>query len=234
MHITLVGTVDPGREGAGRAPNTLISIAGLESVPDKWSINYREVAMAARATGLETSCITIKHSNRGYLFHEQADYQFYLSQLERCIRCCGLPLHAYALMPDHVYLLLTSVDQVVVVKALDMLEHDYANYFNFYYRRLNKLLDLDFTLLPVEADQHLLLYSRYIESAPVRAGLVTHPADYPWTSYACNALGEDTGLLTPHMQYLALGADWQTRRSCYRGLFEERPVTACSLQSAVA
>jgi putative transposase len=203
-------------------------------VPDKLFNHYKEAVMTDSEVGLATSCITIKHSNRGILFHEQADYQFWLSQLGQCLRHFGLPLHAFSLMPDLVYLLLTSADKRLIIKALNMLEHNYADYFNFYYRRLQKLLNLDYSILPVEADQHYLLYSRYIESAPVRGGLSAHPADYPWTSYACNALGEDTGLLTHHAGYLALGPDMQGRRSCYRDLFEERPVSASSLQRAVA
>ena len=60
----------------------------------------------------------------------------------------------------------------------------------------------------------------HIELTPVRAGLVPHTADYPWSSYACNALGEDAGILTPHAKYMALGMDEQFRRWSYRQLLE--------------
>ena len=53
---------------------------------------------------------------------------------------------------------------------------------------------------------------------PVRVRLVDHPADYPWSSFTCNAEGEESGLLCPHPIYLALGRDDQERQSRYRDL----------------
>jgi putative transposase len=61
---------------------------------------------------------------------------------------------------------------------------------------------------------------RYIEMNPVRAGMVNHPAEYRWTSYAANALGVDNAVVTPHAEYLALGASPSDRQAVYRGLFD--------------
>jgi putative transposase len=36
---------------------------------------------------------------------------------------------------------------------------------------------------------------RYIELNPLRAGIVTHPADYPWSSYRYNGLGQPDDFL---------------------------------------
>ncbi len=170
---------------------------------------------------MNTYYVTIKNYNRGNLFYELADYQYCLSRISLFANQYGCQLHAYALMPDHVHLLLTSTRTTAIITALEILELNYGEYFNFYHRRVNRLLELDFSILPVDADQHLLMYCRYIELAPVRAMLMQHPADYHWSSYGFNAMGEDTGMLAPHAKYLALGVDEQTRRSCYRGLFVE-------------
>ena len=50
--------------------------------------------------------------------------------------------------------------------------------------------------------------------------MVSHPSDYPWSSYAFNALGKGNVLLTPHSLYLALGSDAMKRQDVYRALFE--------------
>ena len=42
---------------------------------------------------------------------------------------------------------------------------------------------------------------RYIELNPVRAGMVAGPADYPWSSYRFNALGQTDDLVTPHFEF---------------------------------
>lgn len=71
----------------------------------------------------------------------------------------------------------------------------------------------------VQSEDYLLACYRYIESNPVRAGLVTHPGDYLWSSYAANANGMGDGLITPHDEYLRLGSASNERQSAYRALF---------------
>ena len=63
---------------------------------------------------------------------------------------------------------------------------------------------------------------RYIELNPVRAGMVSHPADYSWSSYHNNAQGDENSLSTPHSLYRRLGRNADDRRSAYRPLFRAR------------
>ena len=64
---------------------------------------------------------------------------------------------------------------------------------------------------------------RYIELNPVRAqGMAEHPADYPWSSYHCNALGKDSPVITTRREYQRLGATDQDRQAAYRQLFRAR------------
>ena len=92
-------------------------------------------------------------------------------------------------------------------------------YFNRRYRRSGTLWEGRFRSCPTEAESYLLACQRYIELNPVRAGMVTHPADYRWSSFRANALGEPDPLLTPHPLYTALAADEGERRQAYRELF---------------
>jgi putative transposase len=63
---------------------------------------------------------------------------------------------------------------------------------------------------------------RYIELNPVRAGMVIYPADYPWSSYHFNALGQSNDLLVPHPEYLRLGESNEARQAAYRELFKHQ------------
>ena len=58
-----------------------------------------------------------------------------------------------------------------------------------------------------------------MELNPVRAGMIADPADYRWSSYRANPLGEQNAILTPHPLYLALAADCGERLKAYRALF---------------
>jgi putative transposase len=71
----------------------------------------------------------------------------------------------------------------------------------------------------VGEEDYLLGCYRYIELNPKRAGMVTHPSDYPWSSYRCNARGEANRLISPHPLYRALGQEEGECRRAYRGLF---------------
>ena len=64
---------------------------------------------------------------------------------------------------------------------------------------------------------------RYIELNPVRADMVAHPRDYPWSSYAHNAGGEagkHVDWLVAHREYLRLGRTTHERQAAYRQLFK--------------
>ena len=63
---------------------------------------------------------------------------------------------------------------------------------------------------------------RYIELNPVRAEMVVHPADYPWSSYHYNAVGQSDDLVTPHLEYRRLGKIADERQSAYGQLFKHR------------
>jgi len=56
---------------------------------------------------------------------------------------------------------------------------------------------------------------------PVRANMVSHPAEYFWSSYNINALAVISKLCTPHLSYIALGKNEKERANAYRGLFDE-------------
>jgi putative transposase len=51
--------------------------------------------------------------------------------------------------------------------------------------------------------------------------MVPHPADHPWSSWHGQVGERIDPLLTPHAEYLALGADAAARASTYRTLFDD-------------
>ena len=72
----------------------------------------------------------------------------------------------------------------------------------------------------VDSENYFLLVSRYIELNPVRASMVSHPSEYPWSSYRRNALGVSTEIITSHDCYQDLGKSYKARYLAYQALFE--------------
>src|SRR5260370_36561988 len=63
----------------------------------------------------------------------------------------------------------------------------------------------------VAADEHLLTVMRYVEANPLRAGLVSDLAAYPWSSYVVRGLGKGMGRVDEAPGWGALG-----KRECAR------------------
>jgi putative transposase len=60
---------------------------------------------------------------------------------------------------------------------------------------------------------------RYIELNPVRAGTVEDPADYRWSSYRSNGLGQADLKLTLHPVFLEIPHDAGERQPNYRQFY---------------
>lgn len=96
----------------------------------------------------------------------------------------------------------------------------YVQYFNYTYQRSGTLWEGRYKASLIDSEAYALICYRYIELNPVRADMVSHPAEYPWSSFRGNALGLHDKLLTPHPMFLALGGTDGERQVAYTALFE--------------
>lgn len=99
-----------------------------------------------------------------------------------------------------------------------MIGRYYVQYFNHTYQRTGTLWEGRYKASLI--DTYALICYRYIELNPVRAQMVSHPADYPWSSYRHNALGEKDERVVPHLLYQALGKTRDQKQKAYRLLFK--------------
>ena len=158
--------------------------------------------------------------NRQPCFFREYDYASYLNYLYDALADSGCQLHAYALMTNHVHLLLTPQKSAEVPRVVISQGRRYVQHVNHIYHRTGTLWDSRYKSSLVQAETYLLACHRYIELNPVRSGMVSDPAQYPWTSYRANALGHYNPILTPHPLYLALGQNEDNRRENYRSIFK--------------
>ena len=96
----------------------------------------------------------------------------------------------------------------------------YVQYLNHTYGRTGTLWDGRYKATLIDSEAYILTCCRYIELNPVRARMVEHPAEYPWSSYRRNALGQHEPLVTFHRLYLGLGASAESRCERYQHLFD--------------
>ncbi|MGP9802810.1 transposase [Rheinheimera sp. NSM] len=158
-------------------------------------------------------------NNREACFYADADYKAYLSFLKDAAAKYQVAIHAFVLMTNHVHLLVTPQDAQGVSRMMQAQGRKYVQYFNYTYGRSGTLWEGRFKSTVVDADNYLLTVYRYIELNPVRAGMVEHAAEYPWSSYQGNTMGKSIQLLTPHPLYTRLGTTVAERQSAYLALF---------------
>ena len=121
--------------------------------------------------------------NRQPCFFGEEDYQAYLYWLGEALKKEQCALHAYALMTNHVHLLVTPDRTESIPRLIIALGRRYVQYINTTYRRTGTLWDSRYKSSLIQAETYLLSCQRYIELNPVRAAMVDDPAHYRWTSY---------------------------------------------------
>lgn len=151
-------------------------------------------------------------NNRGACFFRESDYLLYLRLLGGFASRCGCSIHAYCLMTNHVHLFLTPHGTDSCAQLMKNVSQHFSQYINQRQGRTGTLWEGRFRSCLVADERYSLACYRYIELNPVRAGIATRPAEYPWSSYGMNAGLRRDSLVAPHPAYQAL-ADDPTRRA---------------------
>ena len=164
--------------------------------------------------------LMIRGNNRAPLFHDDADRWVFMRHVEFASSAYGCALHAYVLMTNHVHLLATGHEHGAVSRMMQSIGRRYARFVNIRQRRTGTLFEGRFKASLVESDRYFLTCMRYIESNPVRAGMVSHPGAYFWSSFDANASGAPGVPLIAHGTYLSLANDSVRRAEAYKRLFD--------------
>ena len=160
-------------------------------------------------------------NNRQIIFTDDADTAAYAHWLAQGAAKYGVSVHAWVFMTNHVHLLLTPSDDLAISRLMQSIGRQYVRRFNFRYSRSGTLFDGRFKSSLVQEDAYLLMCMQYIELNPVRAGLVSDPGNYRWSSFRCHAYGKKAGLWSPHPTYKSLGNTPAKRQARYRRIIRD-------------
>jgi putative transposase len=94
----------------------------------------------------------------------------------------------------------------------------YVPYFNKGHERTGGLWEGRYRSFPIDTVKYFLTCLRYVDLNPVRAGIVSSPDEYRWSSYRTNALGIESLLVERHPVFDELGVDDVDRCAKYRAL----------------
>lgn len=166
--------------------------------------------------------VVVRGVDRQPCFRATGDFAAYLDDLRQATLVHACTVHAYVLMTNHVHLLLTGEAQRAVSAAMQSVGRRYVRRFNASWKRTGTLFEGRFRASLVESEQYLINCMRYIELNPVRAGMVSSPLAYPWSSARANVGERDDPLVTRHPEYRRLGCDAAEQAAAYRVLLAQK------------
>lgn len=122
---------------------------------------------------------------RRLVFVDDRDRIGFLTRLERVLPECDVACLGFALMPNHIHLILRT-GALPLSRSMARIGTGHALAFNRRHDRTGHLFQNRYKALLVEDDAYLRELVRYVHLNPVRAGSVTDPAaleEYPWTGH---------------------------------------------------
>ena len=160
------------------------------------------------------------------IFKATGDYTKYLEILTDYKDKYGYFLYAYALMNNHVHLLIET-QEVPLSKLLQGIDQRYTMYFNWKYKTVGHLFQGRYKAILCDKDEYLLSLIKYIHLNPVRRELVKSPEEYPWSSHRFYSdKSDEEGLIHAVKVLRMFSEDMPSARRKYRIFMGEGPVVS--------
>ncbi len=151
--------------------------------------------------------LTARGNRRSNIFEDDTDRRVYLQQLQKYCVKARVRVFAYCLMTNHVHLVAVPTTADSLERVMRPLQTSYSLYFNRRQGYSGRLWEGRFFSCVLD-DDHLWTAVRYVETNPVRAGLVEQAQDYPWSSAAGHCDLREDALLAADFPPAGVVDDW--------------------------
>ncbi len=125
--------------------------------------------------------VTSRGNAKQIIYKDDADRETFLAIFSHVVERFGWICHAYCLMDNH-YHLLIETPMPNLSRGMRQLNGTYTQSYNRRHAKVGHLLQGRFKSILVEKEAHLLELCRYVVLNPVRAGKISHPQEWPWSS----------------------------------------------------
>lgn len=126
--------------------------------------------------------VTSRGVRKSDVYRDELDRQCFLDLLAEVTERTSWLCHSYCLMTNHYHLLVRTL-RPDISRAMFLLNGRFARRFNERHGFEGHVFERRFAAELIEDERHVFNTMRYIELNPVRAGICTSPADWPWSSY---------------------------------------------------
>lgn len=151
--------------------------------------------------------LTHRGNRRGAIFLGEGDYRRYLELLAEQSAELLVEILGYCLMPNHVHLVARPDDAPALGRLVNRVHSAHARGINAREGWTGHLFANRYYSAPLD-DESAVLVVKYVELNPVRAGLVSSPADWPWSSARAH-LGATVDPLLPDRPFAFAPEAWR-------------------------
>jgi putative transposase len=118
------------------------------------------------------------------LFDSPGDYEAFLAVVETGRVRTGIELFAYCVMPNHFHFLLRTTAERQLAEFMKWFQNTHAKRWHAHRQTQGTgcVYQGRYRAVPIQTDGHFLIAARYVERNALRAGLVRHAQDWPWSS----------------------------------------------------
>ncbi len=126
--------------------------------------------------------VTSRGDRREAIYFSDADRQQWLTIFAEVCQRFNWRCHAWCQMTNH-YHLVVETPEANLAQGMRQLNGVYTQYINRAHRRVGHVFQGRYKAILVERDAYLVELSRYVVLNPVRAGMVSLPGEWPWSSW---------------------------------------------------
>jgi len=130
--------------------------------------------------------VTSRGNARQAIFLSDADRRKFLDVLADTVEKYNWLCHAFCLLDSHYHLVVETTDPNLSL-GMRQLNGVYTQAFNRAHQKVGHLFQGRYKAILVEKGSYLLELCRYVVLNPVRAGMVSEPDEWKWSSYTSTA-----------------------------------------------
>ncbi|MEK6633041.1 MAG: transposase [Nitrospirota bacterium] len=121
---------------------------------------------------------------------KDGDYTAFLDLLTAAKSKFPVKVFGVCLMPNHFHLIVQPATEAALSPFMQWWMTSHVRRYHQHYRSHGHVWQGRFKSFPIQQDGHLLTVLRYVLRNPVRAGLVEHAMDWPWSSLRFPSLSD--------------------------------------------
>ncbi len=164
--------------------------------------------------------VITRGNQRRRIFKGDDDYRKYISLLGFYKERYKYSLYAYALMSNHVHLLIET-RQIPLSKILQGINQSYTMYFNRKYKTVGHLFQGRYKAILCDKDAYLLSLIKYIHLNPVKSKIAKAAGEYRWSSHGSYDGQQKTDIVDTDPVLQMFSEDKSQARKLYRAYIDD-------------